>query len=175
VLVNNAGIQRRTQLTDGPEAADTGEIAVNLEAPIRLTTRLLPHLISQAEQGRPAAVINVTSGLGYVALAATPVYGATKAGLQAFTRALRHQVRGTGVAVVDLAPPAVDTKLLEGAQGPEGGGGPPAISPDALAEEALRALAKDRTEIRVGGAQLLYVLNRLSPRLAFRLLNWLAG
>lgn len=166
VLVNNAGIQRRAQLTDGAGAADTGEIAVNLEAPIRLTTLLLPHLLGQAEQGRQAAVINVTSGLGYVALAATPVYGATKAGLQAFTRALRHQLRGTGVEVVDLAPPAVDTKLLEGAQGPDGGGGPPAVTPEQFAKDALRALEKGRSEIRAGGAKLLYVLGRLSPRLS---------
>lgn len=34
VLVNNAGIQRRAQVLDGPEAIDTGEIAINLEAPI---------------------------------------------------------------------------------------------------------------------------------------------
>ena len=175
VLVNNAGIQRRARLADGVGAAETGEIAVNLEAPIRLTARFLPHLLRQAEQGRQAAVVNVTSGLGYVALAATPVYGATKAGLQAFTRALRHQLRGTGVEVVDLAPPAVDTALLKGAQGPDGGGGPPVITPEQFAEDALRALAKGRSEVRVGGAQLLYVLGRLSPRLAFRLLNRLAG
>lgn len=174
VLVNNAGMQCRVDLTRGAEAIDTGEIALNLEAPIRLTALLLPHLLRHAEQGRPSAVINVTSGLGYVPLAATPIYGATKAGLQAFTQALRHQLRGRGIEVVDLAPPAVDTPLLQGALEP-GGGGPPTITPEQFARDALRALEKGRPEVRVGGAQLLYVLDRVAPRLAFRLLNRLAG
>ncbi len=175
VLVNNAGLQCRVHLTDSAAAVDTGEIAINLEAPVHLTTLFLPHLLRQAEQGRSPAIINVTSGLGYVPLAATPVYGATKAGLQAFTRALRHQLRRTGIEVVDLAPPAVDTDLLKGAQDPNGEAGPPTITPEQFAKDALRALEKGRLEIRVGGAQLLYVLNRLAPRLALRLLNRLAS
>lgn len=173
VLINNAGMQCRVQLTDGADAIDTGEIALNLEAPIRLTALFIPHLLRHAEQGRSAAIINVTSGLGYVPLAATPIYGATKAGLQAFTQALRHQLRGRGIEVVDLAPPAVDTPLLQGALVP-GGGGPPAITPELFAKNALRALEKGHSEVRVGGAQLLYALDRLAPRLAFRLLNRLA-
>ncbi len=175
VLVNNAGMQRRVRLTDGADAVDPGEIALNLVAPIYLTTLFLPHLLRQAERGRSPAIVNVTSGLGYVPLASTPVYGATKVGLQAFTRALRYQLRGTGVDVVDLAPPAVDTPLLRGALAPDGGGGPPAITAEAFARDALRGLEKGRKEIRVGGAQLLYVLDRLAPRLAFRLLNRVAS
>ena len=175
VLVNNAGIQRRVQLTDGAEAINTGEIALNLEAPIHLTALFLPRFLRQAEQGRSPAIINVTSGLGYVPLAATPIYGATKAGLQAFTQALRHQIRGRGIEVVDLAPPAVDTPLLQGALKPNGGSGPPTITPEQYVKDALRALEKGRSEVRIGGAQLLYVLNRLAPRLGFRLLNRLAS
>ena len=177
VLVNNAGIQRLADVRDGPDALSTGEIAVNLEAPLRLTALFMPRLLALAERGRPAAVVNVTSGLGYVPLATSPVYSATKAGLQAFTRALRVQLRGTGVRVVDLAPPAVDTPLLRGAGGvPEDGkGGPPVIEPEEFARKAVRALEKGETEIRVGGAQLLYVLGRLAPRSAVGLLARLAS
>jgi uncharacterized oxidoreductase len=175
VLVNNAGLQRRVQLTAGAAAVDTGELATNLEAPIHLAALFLPRLLEQAARGRSPAIVNVTSGLGYVPLAATPVYGATKAGLQAFTRALRHQLRGRGVAVVDLAPPAVDTSLLAGARDPDGAaGGPPTLTPEQFAAAALRALAAGHSEVRVGGARLLYVLGRLAPRGAFRLLNRLA-
>lgn len=174
VLVNNAGIQRRARLTEGAGAIDTGEIATNLVAPVHLAALFVPHLLGRAEQGRTSAIINVTSGLGYVPLAATPIYGATKVGLQAFTRALRHQLRGTGIKVVDLAPPAVKTELLEGALGPNARGGPPTITPEEFARGALRALEQGRSEIRLPGAQLLYVMNRLAPRIAFRLLNRLA-
>jgi uncharacterized oxidoreductase len=108
VLVNNAGIQRRMDLRDpGPWEATRGELAVNLEAPIHLATLFLPHLLS-----RPAAaIVNVSSGLAFVPLAAVPVYCATKAALHSFTLSLRHQLMGTAVRVVELMPPAVDTDL----------------------------------------------------------------
>ncbi len=175
VLVNNAGIQCRVELTDGAESIDTGEIALNLQAPIHLAALFIPRFLRHADEGRSPAIINVTSGLGYVSLAATPIYGATKVGLQAFTQALRYQLRDKGIEVVDLAPPTVDTPLLKRALGPNGGTGPPAITPERFAREALRGLEKGRSEVRVGGAQMLYVLNRLAPRLAFRLLNRIAS
>ncbi len=107
-LVNNAGIQRRVDLTAPAEwAATHEEIASNLEAPIHLTALLLPHLRRQ-----PAAtIVNVTSGLAFVPLARVPVYCATKAALHSFTLSLRLQLAETPVRVVELIPPAVDTDL----------------------------------------------------------------
>lgn len=177
MLVNNAGLQRRIDFVNADTSIDFSEIMTNFAAPIALTAELLPHLRAHAARGTSATVINVTSGLGYVPLAATPVYCATKSGMQAFTRALRHQLRATGVRVVDIAPPAVDTELLRGAQDParRATGGPPMMTPQAFVTAALGALARGRTDIRVGGAQRLYVLNRLAPDFALRLLNRLAS
>ncbi len=108
VLVNNAGIQRRVRLLE-PEDWDAtrSEIAINLEAPIDLTLRLLPHLRTRDN----AAVVNVTSGLAFSPLATVPVYCATKAALRSFTLSLRHQLADTAVRVVEVIPPAVDTDL----------------------------------------------------------------
>jgi hypothetical protein len=49
------------------------------------------------------------------------------------------------------------------------------MAPARFAEKALRGLARGHTEIRPGGARMLYVLGRLAPRRAFRLLNRLAS
>ena len=68
----------------------------DLEAPIQLTAQFLPHLLRRAGAGRSPASVNITSGPAYVTLAATPVYGATKAGLQAFTKALRFVLPFSG-------------------------------------------------------------------------------
>jgi uncharacterized oxidoreductase len=76
VLINNAGIM----LTDGAcEAIDdellTSTVTTNLLGPIRVTSALIGHL-----KTRPDAVIaNVTSVLGFVPMAGTSVYSATKA------------------------------------------------------------------------------------------------
>jgi uncharacterized oxidoreductase len=108
VLVNNAGIQRRVQLrAEHDWIAMHEEMAINLDAPLHLTSLFLPHLLKQTR----AAILNVTSGLSFVPLAATPVYCATKAALHSYTLSLRHQLAGTAVEVIEVIPPAVNTDL----------------------------------------------------------------
>ncbi|HSB79913.1 MAG TPA: SDR family NAD(P)-dependent oxidoreductase, partial [Candidatus Methylomirabilis sp.] len=110
VLVNNAGIQRRLQLTQPEQWEQTRqEIAINFEAPVHLSTLLVPHLLKQQ---RPA-IVNVTSGLGFVPMARAPIYSATKAALHSFTLSLRQQLSHTPIQVVEIIPPAVNTDLGE--------------------------------------------------------------
>jgi uncharacterized oxidoreductase len=110
VLINNAGIMRREDLTrsrDLGEAEDT--IVTNLLGPIRLIDALIDQL-----RGRPdAAIVNVTSGLAFVPLCHTPTYNATKAALHSYTVSLREQLKGR-VEVIEIAPPAVQTELTPG-------------------------------------------------------------
>ena len=97
VLINNAGIQRRVRLAEPEEwECRREEIAVNLEAPVHLSTLFIPHLLKQE---RPA-ILNVTSGLAFVPMASAPIYSATKAALHSFTLSLRHQLEGTPIRVV---------------------------------------------------------------------------
>ncbi|HEX8299986.1 MAG TPA: SDR family oxidoreductase [Rubricoccaceae bacterium] len=139
VLVNNAGIQNRVGVAD--LAADwerhREEIAINFEAPVHLTALLLPHLARQPH----AAVVNVTSGLAFTPYAATPVYSATKAALHSFTVSLRAQLAATGVEVIEIVPPAVDTDL----------GGPGlhtfGVPVDAFADAVMARVAAGETEV----------------------------
>jgi uncharacterized oxidoreductase len=112
VLVNNAGIMQAETVDDpaGMAAIAEATVVTNLLGPIRMTAALLPHLRAQAQ----ATIINVTSGLAYVPLAITPTYNATKAALRSYSMSLRHQLRDTGVEVLELAPPAVQTDLMPG-------------------------------------------------------------
>jgi uncharacterized oxidoreductase len=109
ILVNNAGVQRDIDFTKGIAEFMSGEneVRINLEAPIILTGLLIPYLTGEKE----AAIINVSSGLGFVPAAKMPVYSATKAGLHAFSMALRHQLLKSGIKVFEVVPPAVDTEL----------------------------------------------------------------
>ncbi len=112
VLINNAGIMRAEDLTSprGNLSDAAATVATNFLGPILMTAALLPHLRSQPM----SAVINVTSGLAFVPLALTPTYSATKAALHSYTQSLRHQLRGTNVEVLELAPPMVQTDLMPG-------------------------------------------------------------
>ncbi|MFZ0482726.1 MAG: SDR family NAD(P)-dependent oxidoreductase [Desulfobacterales bacterium] len=108
MLVNNAGIQQQIELQQKPSWEILGEeVAINLEAPIHLSTLFIPHLL---KQDRPA-IINITSGLSFVPKANVPVYCATKAALHSFTLSMRHQLSGTPITVIEIIPPAVDTDL----------------------------------------------------------------
>lgn len=111
-LITVSGIMRNEDLRSPDHIDDALEtIQTNLVGTIRLIDAFLPHLLTQ-----PAAtVMTVTSGLAFVPLTATPTYNATKAGVHSYTQALRQQLVGSSVEVLELAPPAVQTDLMGGA------------------------------------------------------------
>jgi uncharacterized oxidoreductase len=110
VLFNNAGVMRYEPLDKRRDLADAEEtITTNLLGTIRLTNALIDHLVGQLD----AAVVNVSSGLAFVPLVASPTYNATKAGIHSYTIAMREALRGK-VEVIELAPPAVQTQLTPG-------------------------------------------------------------
>lgn len=97
-LVTMSGIMRNEDLRDPAHISDAVEIVeTNLVGTIRLIDAFLPHLL-----GRPSAtVMTVSSGLAFVPLTATPTYSATKAGVHAYTQALRQQLVGSSVEVLE--------------------------------------------------------------------------
>lgn len=159
VLVNNAGQMHRLDLlSPGTSPDDIGrEIEVNLLAPVRLVQALLPHLRAQPR----AAVINVTSGLAFVPFVPAPIYGATKAGLHSYTRALRAQLTRTSVKVYEIAAPGTDTALNDPFQGDLSGIRLMAIP--TLIRAIERSLKADRLEIRPGFSKALKWVSRLIP------------
>jgi uncharacterized oxidoreductase len=109
ILVNNAGIQRYVDLTKGYDELKSGEdeIAINFVSVVELTALFIGHLLKRPS----AAVINVSSGLGFMPMLDTPIYSATKAAVHTYTLVLREQLKGTSVRVIEVVPPMVDTDL----------------------------------------------------------------
>jgi uncharacterized oxidoreductase len=109
ILINNAGIQRYIDLKAGYEELKSGgdEIAINFTSIVELTALLIGHLMERPS----AAVVNVSSGLGFMPMQATPIYSATKAAVHVYTLVLRQQLKDTSVRVVEIVPPMVDTNL----------------------------------------------------------------
>jgi uncharacterized oxidoreductase len=109
ILVNNAGIQRYIDLKKGYSELKAGgdEITVNFTGLVDMTALFIEHLLQKPS----AAIINVSSGLGFMPMANTPVYSATKAAVHTYTIVLRQQLKGTPVKVIEIVPPMVDTDL----------------------------------------------------------------
>ena len=134
VLINNAGIMRGENLLAQPEDLADMEaiVATNLLGPLRLTAALLPLLRRQPR----ATIMNVSSGLAFLPLALTPTYCATKAALHSYTESLRYQVQATPLEILELAPPYVQTDLMNGADDPR------AMPLDAFIKEVMAILAQ---------------------------------
>src|SRR5436190_17427824 len=109
VLINNAGIM---QIDDAAGKIDdqllTSTVTTNLLGSIRLTSALIEHLKKQPR----ATIIYNTSALAFVPLALTAVYSATKAALHSYVLSQRHKLKGTSVNILEIAPPWVQTDLL---------------------------------------------------------------
>lgn len=84
----------RCRLTTGESSATVRQVSTTARTP---NAPFLPHLTGRAE----ALIVNVSSGLAFVAYPLSPVYSAAEAALHAFTEVLRAQLAGTGVAVVE--------------------------------------------------------------------------
>ncbi|MBS1605500.1 MAG: SDR family NAD(P)-dependent oxidoreductase [Bacteroidetes bacterium] len=105
VLVNNAGVQNWMNISDNDFFAKANdEIEINVSAPVHLC-KLFTGLKSLQ------VIMNVTSGLAFVPLSKVPVYCATKAFLRSFTLSLRHMLKGQGIEVIEIIPPALNTDL----------------------------------------------------------------
>ncbi len=105
VLANNAGIGNRHAPVPQPQdwASHRRELAINLEAPMHLSFLLASHLAKSPF----GAIINVSSGLGIVPMAAASTYCLSKAALHSFSLTLRYQLKTTSLDVVEIIPPMV--------------------------------------------------------------------
>jgi uncharacterized oxidoreductase len=146
VLINNAGIM----MPDDAAGVVDDELLVstvttNLLGPIRMTSAVIEHFKKQPY----AAVINMSSVLGFVPLAMTAVYSSTKAALHSYTLSLRFKLRGTSVQVQELAPPWVRTDLMNSNDAPR------AMPLKQFIEETMKALGTDAEEVLVESAKAL--------------------
>ncbi len=149
VLVNNAGVQRMVDFRRGPRDLPwvDEEIAINLAAPIHLSALLLPAL---RRRRKGAAIVNISSGLGFTPLAEVPVYCATKAAIHSWSQSLRHQLRETRIGVFEVAPPIVPTDLAGRRRRPTESAF--TMSPEAVAQGIVEALESDTYEVALGAA-----------------------
>jgi len=146
VLINNAGIM---QVDDVSGLVDdeliSSTIATNLVGPIRLTGALIEHIKKQES----AAVLNVSSVLGFIPMAIAAVYSSTKAALHSYSQSLRFKLRNTNVRVLEVIPPWVRTELLNSSEESR------AMPLDEFLHETMEALATDANEIMVARAKFL--------------------
>jgi uncharacterized oxidoreductase len=144
VLINNAGIMlpdRAASPIDDGLLTDT--ISTNLVGPIRLTSAFVQHL-----KGKQNAVIAYTSSaLGFVPMAVTAIYSATKAALHSYALSQRFLLKGSGIRVIEIIPPWVRTDLMNSREAEL------AMPLDEFISESMSVLSTDADEVLVERAR----------------------
>lgn len=134
VLVNNAGGAVVRPIGDISRAEWEASFTVGVTAPFLLVQALLARLAPGS------SVVNVMSVAARRGFAEWSAYCAAKFALEGFSQALREEVRGRGIRVVNVYPSATDTALWDAVPGvwPRSR----MIAPEEVAEAVAYALAR---------------------------------
>jgi NAD(P)-dependent dehydrogenase (short-subunit alcohol dehydrogenase family) len=161
VLINCAGLATPQSAGLPPDAKALAVIDVNLMGPWRVTSAGLPAL--RASHGR---VVNVASGMAFVALPFAPAYAMSKHGLVAYSGALRLEYGGE-ISVTSVYPGNVNTPIHHDSIEFGLRNSSPEDRLEDVAGAIVRAAlddppARDITPTRTG--QLTNALSRFAPR-----------
>jgi short-subunit dehydrogenase len=167
ILINNAGVSIGGDFATNDLLDELSQLTLNATVPLILTRLALPALLERGEGG----IINIASTAANQPMPRAAVYGASKAFLASFGKALSYEVRGTGVRVLTVNPGPTDTPIFAkaGSQYPDG----KKDDPLDVAEEILRAweagkpvLTPGRTTNRINAAVVKFLPLPLVLRVA---------
>lgn len=109
LLIHNAGMMTGGLLEEQDTSAIYAMVQVNFVAVAHLTQKVIPGMLAR---GRGKIVMNASIG-AYAVFPAVSTYSASKTAMVVLSEALRRELQGTGVEVMHLVTPSVDTELLD--------------------------------------------------------------
>jgi 3-oxoacyl-[acyl-carrier protein] reductase len=112
-LVNNAAIGADGLFATQHEKDVSELLTVNLHAPMLLSKYVARQMLRK-KTGRIVNVSSIIAKTGYRGLA---VYGATKAGLEGFTRSFSRELGSAGITVNCVAPGFMETRMTSSLTG----------------------------------------------------------
>jgi len=110
ILINNAGISRFAPTAEFDVDSFDKMFATNVRAPFLLVAALAPGMAARGH----GSIVSLSSMAGGVGLVGGAAYGATKAALEAMTRAWAAEYSASGVRVNAIAPGPVYTATPSG-------------------------------------------------------------
>jgi hypothetical protein len=109
ILINNAGFTTMGPVCRATRSTELALVRTNVEAVVDLCTLFVAGMVTRHR----GAVLNTASTAAFQPLPAQAAYGASKAFVLSYGRALGAELRGTGVSVTTLCPGPVETGFAE--------------------------------------------------------------
>jgi uncharacterized protein len=162
ILVNNAGFTTMGAVANADRSAELAMVRTNVEAVVDLCTMFVPGMVTRHR----GAVLNTASTAAFQPLPGQAAYGASKAFVLSYGRALGAELRGAGITVTTLCPGPVETGFAEvaGMTDAEASESLPKvmwIPVDDVAKAAVEGLATGRAVVIPGA------VNRAAAGLAY--------
>lgn len=181
IVINNAGVAQVASVEE--LAYEDFEWVMNIDfwGMVYGTKAFLPQLRAKGA----GHIVNVSSIFGLFSVPTQAAYNSAKFAVRGFTEALRHEMRGTGIAVSCVHPGGIKTNIMRNArflqsvqttvreEAASGFDRLARTTPDRAAEVIIAGIKKDKGRILIGvDAKILDIIQRLMPasygRLLFR-------
>ncbi|MBC7928804.1 MAG: SDR family oxidoreductase, partial [Bryobacteraceae bacterium] len=107
ILINNAGVNCRKNITDFTLEEWRSVIDTNLTAVFLMCRSFVPHMKGTG-YGR---ILNMTSIMSHISLPGRAAYSSSKAGLMGLTRAVALELASEGITVVGISPGPFATEM----------------------------------------------------------------
>lgn len=112
ILINNAGIITRGDITVATDEDYARTMAINVEASNRLCSAAIPIMAAQNERGGGGAIVNTSSCWGVHPGSNHPVYVMSKASVASLTQCLGRDHAHQGIRVNAVCPNEVNTPMI---------------------------------------------------------------
>lgn len=156
ILINNAGVVSAGLLTEQSDEDIINQININFTGLVLLTKKALPLL----QKSKGGAVMNISSGFGYIAMPFYSVYAAAKAAVGQFSDAMRRELHQYPLHVMTVYPSSTDTDMMKTANTG------PMDTPEEVARVSVEGLLNREINVILGGREReeSIKLNFLEPR-----------
>lgn len=179
VIVNSAGIVSAGLLHEMPISEWDRLHGVNVRGLVLVLQALTPAMIvASANDGHARHIVNIASAAGYSGVPGMSAYGATKAAVVALSESLRAELSVHNIGVSAVCPGFVKTPIAETVQLFGRMNTPKTkkniekmfaygnLKPETVAEQTLKAIAKNKGFVTVGrDAVGGHLLKRFAPGL----------
>ncbi|MGO1324336.1 MAG: SDR family oxidoreductase [Brevibacterium aurantiacum] len=143
IFIGNAGLMWVGPFAEESNAVARAQIEVNLLGVINGIKAAAPAMVAR---GR-GHLITVASAGSILPTPGEATYAATKHGVLGYLKAIRAELRGTGVVVTTIMPGVVDTALAAGTSS----GAAKLLTPAEVARSVVKSALRPRFEITVPG------------------------